>query len=257
MTEDKKPPTPPTPEHAKLAHRALAMRVAWVLALLAAGYGITKTAMNARENSRRETCGYHLKSSAIALSNYNDTYGSLPPAHLKNQDGESVLSWRVCTSDIVFYDIDYREEYDFSLPWNDPANNFLDAPRSGFQCPSRHVDGRTTTDYVAVTGPETMWPDEGKREWPDEDAHQPILIVEWPDSDIHWAEPRDVTIKEFLDWFQQPVKERKRTHPRSLLCIDTAMKIHELSLDSDPEEVRRMLTVQSENPETDDLEKRD
>jgi len=50
-------------------------------------------------------------------------------------------------------------------------------------------------------------------------------------------------VDEFLDWFRKPIRCRHTTHPDCILYVDTAAEVHELPLDSDPEEVRRLLMV--------------
>ena len=221
----------------------------FVLLITTVSYSVWMV-IEARENARKCECKNQLKMSAILLNNHVDTYGTLPLAALKNEEGELVLSWRVVVEDHNFYDVDFEKHMDFLLPWNDPDNAaFLNNYGAMFQCSTRKTpaDWETIeriTDFIAVTGPGTMWPEEGGREWPDANAeHQPILIVEWPESDIHWAEPRDVTMEEFLDWFRKPVKERNRTHRDCILYVDTASEVGEIPLDADPEEVRRMLLI--------------
>jgi hypothetical protein len=66
-------------------------------------------------------------------------------------------------------------------------------------------------------------------------------VVEWPQSDIHWAEPRDVTVDEFLEWFRPKGGPSGSNHPGSILYVDAGGEVHELPNDSDPDAVRRLL----------------
>ncbi len=206
-----------------------------------------------RKASRKSHCGNKLKSICHSLSEYAYTGKGvyLPPAYLTDTDGEPILSWRVVAADYYDYDIDYRSHVDFDQRWDSPENaKFLNGRGYCMQCPELRDGDRHVTDYVAVVGPGTMWPGTEGRKWPQRkadddvaDVHHPILVVEWPESDIHWAEPRDVTVDEFLDWFRKPIRCRHTTHPDCILYVDTAAEVHELPLDSDPEEVRRLLMV--------------
>ena len=225
-------------------------RVAVFILLTTTVYYSVWIVIDVRENARKSECKNQLKTFALLLENHVDVYGSYPTVAMRNEEGEPVLSWRVLVEDHNFYDVDFKKHLDLSRSWNNPENaKFLNHYGSFFQCPTRKESqnrepiGRIT-DYVAVTGPGTMWPKEGLR-GPEDilPGHQPILIVEWPESDIHWAEPRDVTMEEFLDWFRKPVKERKRTHRDCILYVDTASEVGEIPLDADPEEVRRMLLI--------------
>jgi hypothetical protein len=57
-----------------------------------------------------------------------------------------------------------------------------------------------TTDFVAVTGPRTVWPgtERVKSEDVSDGTDRTILVVEIADSDVNWMEPRDVSIEELL-----------------------------------------------------------
>ena len=113
-----------------------------------------------------------------------------------------------------------------------------------FHCPS---SGRKSenplTDYVAVVGPDTLWP--GKVPGDLKKHPKGILVVEWPNSNIHWAEPRDITVEEFLDWFRKKPSEQNSLHPGGLLYIDAQGNVGELRNDTDPETVRKLLVGQA------------
>ena len=130
---------------------------------------------------------------------------SLPPAYLTNKDGLAVLSWRVCAAQFS-HDNDLRR-IDFSRPWNGPENAslvYFNYPfgyyNDLFHCPGSFEEPENPlTDYVAVVGPDTLWP--GKTPGDLKTHPKAILVVEWPKSNIHWAEPRDISVEEFLEWF--------------------------------------------------------
>ena len=165
--------------------------------------------------------------------------------------GTPVLSWRVLALEYIHYDRDFRAELDFSLPWNSPTNSAAVGSQSYaeiWQCPEIEGTDANVTHYVAIVGPGTLWPDGGAEQLPDEnngaqDAKSPILLVEWPDSDIHWAEPRDLSVGEFLDWFRIPKDQRNTSHTGCLLYVDANLDVHELPLDTDPARVRDLLMV--------------
>ena len=85
------------------------------------------------------------------------------------------------------------DAYDFTEPWNGPNNQLLsDKVLDAFCCD--HGGSHTTTDYLAVVGSQTAWPERGVTRFDDflDGSSNTILVVEVFGSDIHWSEPRDL-----------------------------------------------------------------
>lgn len=206
--------------------------------------GVICAVHQAREASRRRHCENNLKQIALALHNYEISYGRLPPVYMTNQAGKRVPSWRVNVARLSHYNAELARQMDFNEPWNSPKNaKFLAGYSAGssLHCPSSGKNSDSPlTDYVAVVGPNTLWPGETSRSL----AKRPraILVVEWPKSDIHWAEPRDVTVEEFLDWFRKKPRDVNSFHPHGLLYVDAQGNVGELPNDADPETVRKLLS---------------
>jgi prepilin-type processing-associated H-X9-DG protein len=109
-------------------------------------------------------------------------------------------SWRVLI--MPFYEASsFYSQYDFTEPWNGPNNSTLTSGAwKGYVCPSDPFPGNT--NYVAVVGPGTMWPD-GKQAGMSEitdGTSNTLMIVEIAHSDIHWMEPRDLPVEELAAW---------------------------------------------------------
>jgi hypothetical protein len=236
-----------SPEVAQSAGERASPRRRWPRWLLAAIGVIGLLALvvtvlrGMRESAWQDMCRNNLQQIGLALANYQNERGCLPPAFVTGADGKPTLSWRVLAAEYIWYDLDFRARMDFSQPWDSPANaGFL----AGFEptvyrCPSSGEPAATITNYVAVVGPGTAW----------EAGEGPLLlVVEWPDSDIHWAEPRDLTVEEFLEWFRQRPGRSDSLHPGFLLYIDTRGDAHELPTDAAPEEVRKLLVGPSSEP---------
>lgn len=151
--------------------------------------------------ARREACMSNLRQLAVALANYESAYGSMPPAYTTDAEGNKLHSWRTLVLPFLgqekFYD-----QLRLDLPWDDTENALLTAlPQMQFQCPYQpHYGGSNFTSYVAVLGPETMWPEGGARRLQEatDAAASTIMLVELARSDIAWAEPRDITLEELL-----------------------------------------------------------
>ena len=101
-------------------------------------------------------------------------------------------SWRLHILQYMEYNAIYKA-YNFSEPWNGPNNSKMTITTiEEFLCPSdSSVRGRPLTNYLAVTGPGTVW--DSRNSIPDQ-WH--IMVVEVANSKIRWAEPRDLTIDE-------------------------------------------------------------
>jgi hypothetical protein len=231
-----------------------------VAIFVSACLGVIFLVGQAREAARRNQCSNNLKQIALCLHNYEAANGALPRAYMTNKDGKPVLSWRVAVARYYFYHTNFGEWMDLDQPWNSPKNaRFLAELHAGsfIHCPSSGKKPENPlTDYVAVVGPDTLWP--GKVPGDLKRHPKGILVVEWPRSDIHWAEPRDITVEEFLDWFRR--KPPRRTflewllakpaehgsfHPGCLLYVDAQGNVGELRNDTDPETVRKLLIGQS------------
>ena len=168
-------------------------------------FGVVLLDRQSREASRRNRCSNNLKQIALSLQNYYMAHHALPPAYLTDKTGKPVLSWRVAAAPYCLYRSDFSKSMDFDQASNSPKNaKFLSSVRSGsfIHCPSSGKKPESPlTDYVAVVGPDTLWP--GKVPGDLQKHPKGILVVEWPESDINWAEPRDITVEEFIISFRQ------------------------------------------------------
>jgi hypothetical protein len=176
----------------------------------------------ANEAVRRAMCESCLKHIALALHNYRDAYGRFPPPYLADKDGNPARSWRVLILPYTAQPQLYNQ-YTFKEPWNGPTNAKLAASRPWFYvCATeqrRLTSGPTSTNYLAVVGPGTVWaesptnsaapplPSDAAMKPPGgvsapkaklPDAGSKILVVEVANSGFHWMEPRDLTLEEAL-----------------------------------------------------------
>jgi prepilin-type processing-associated H-X9-DG protein len=150
----------------------------------------------------RLRCTHNLRNIGQALMQYEQTYGSFPPAYIADAAGKPMHSWRVLILPFMEQEAIYKR-YDFSEPWDGP-NNIKLAPllNSLYGCHSDSRPGANSqTSYVAVTGPATMWPGSQPAHYADarDGSSNVILVVEVHSSGIQTTEPRD------LDILQMPV----------------------------------------------------
>ena len=161
------------------------------------------------DQSRSSTCKYNLKAIGLALLNYREMHGTFPPAYQCDKSGKPVNSWRAEVIPSFWYNFrpgrdDYAggPGYDYAEPWNGPKNAKLNLDKERcyeFQCPSDNQEP-AITNYVAVVGPNTMWPGcEPAMPVADGSDQDKILVIEVINSDILWMEPRDLTLEQALD----------------------------------------------------------
>ena len=149
-------------------------------------------AKNGRGVSPRSTCKNNLKWIGLALLNYEETYGSLPPAYIADEDGKPIHSWRALLLPFLEQD-ELTALYDFSQPWDSPHNSKLaNSMPSVFRCAAADDLPDGYTNYVAITGPGRIF--DGARatrlsEVAD-GASNTLMVIEVPDSQaVPWLSP--------------------------------------------------------------------
>jgi hypothetical protein len=130
----------------------------------------------------------------LAVANYHDTYGSLPPAYVLGPDGRPWHSWRVLILPFLEQSEVYQA-YRFDEPWDGPHNRTLvDSISTSYLRPGLDPSQKRYTSFVAVVGPETAWPGASalaREKIGDSPAHT-LLAVEVADSKIPWMAPDDL-----------------------------------------------------------------
>jgi hypothetical protein len=177
--------------------------VATLLFLCSCGLLLPAVA-SARGAAQQVNCRGQMMQVALALLNYHDVYKSFPPAFVADKDGKPMHSWRVLVLPFMECD-DIYKAYKFDEPWDGPNNRRLASKiPSVYQCPghiARYGSGRHETQYLAVVGPETVWPGTSSTKLSDvKDKHaHTILFLEVHGQGVHWMEPRDVTMQEAIE----------------------------------------------------------
>jgi predicted RNA-binding Zn-ribbon protein involved in translation (DUF1610 family) len=68
-----------------------------------------------RDAARRTQSAMNEKQILLAIHNYHDTYGQLPPAYIPDADGKPMHSWRVLILPFI-EQLHLYNQYDFSKP---------------------------------------------------------------------------------------------------------------------------------------------
>lgn len=163
-----------------------------------------------RTPNKSTICRNSLKTLALSLENYHDAYGCFPPAYVADENGKPMHSWRVLILPFLGCG-DLYQKYRFDEPWNGPNNSKLAKHMPWlYRCPCQETKSSpVTTNYVAVTGPGTMWPGQKTicvRDVTDGTCDT-LILVESANCGIHWMEPRD------LDLATMPLKINPSSAP--------------------------------------------
>lgn len=216
--------------------------------VLLAGASVLLVAMrnDAVEAGHCAKCQYRLKAIGLALCSYNQMNGSFPPAYLCDGAGKEVNSWRLLVADLAFYHHSVSRGYDVTRPPNAQGNiqfRLSDQPIEEFRCPSAGSEGPLVMNYVAVVGPNTMWPGrEPAKPAADGSDNDKILVIETINSDILWFEPRDLTLEQALDAIQ-PKKGIGigSRHNDGIHYVTVGGEVRTLNHNIDRESLRRLL----------------
>jgi hypothetical protein len=111
----------------------------------------------AREAARRAQCTNNLKQIALAMFNYQQTYGAFPPCWTVNPEGKPLLSWRVLLLPYLDQDELYKK-FKLDEPWDGPTNKLLvEQIPVTYRCPSIEALAPGTTIYQVLVGPGTLF----------------------------------------------------------------------------------------------------
>jgi prepilin-type N-terminal cleavage/methylation domain-containing protein len=196
----------PTAEAKKPASRFTLVELLVVIAIIGVLVGLFLPAVrSARGPARRMSCSNNLKQIGLALLNYENDHGCLPPAYTTDAEGRPLHSWR----SLILPYIEQQALYnliDFSKPWDAPENQPVRdqvAAIPTYSCPGlsgqNYVSGHTT--YLAVIDEKTGLHPTKERKLQDmsEDLSEVLLVVDAPASrKVHWMSPEDISLFEFV-----------------------------------------------------------
>ena len=125
-----------------------------------------------------------------AISDYDHSYGHLPPAVARDSHGRPLSSWRYTITPSL--DSGFRGMR-FDAKWDDPVNRRWANESVSCYCLAKPAPGPGQTKVVAVTGPGTAFDPARQRRLADI-PRDTILLIEMANSGIHWMQPGDLSI---------------------------------------------------------------
>jgi hypothetical protein len=206
-------------------------------------------------------CQNNLHQLGLALHNYHERYGSLPPAVVLDEHGNALHSWRT----VLLPDVDATPlyaEYHFDEPWNSPHNRKVASGagilRNMAQCrPTRRPRPPVSrTNYLAVVGPHCAWRADRPVSLAEitDGTSRTISLVEVADSDVDWFEPRDLEWDRLSfrlndpanlspgSWHVEPETWLQDAVPYvNVLLVDGS--VHKLPVDTSPDVLKALLTI--------------
>lgn len=118
-------------------------------------YGLTASVKKVRESAQRMQTSNNYKQIALAMHNYHDAHGHLPPVAMPTKDGKPGLSWRVALLPYLEQDHLYRQ-FKLDKGWEDPDNRRLAAQMPIVYAPRQGIGGDMTHVRLFV-GPKAIF----------------------------------------------------------------------------------------------------
>ncbi len=153
----------------------------------------------------------NIRSLMLAMHNYHDAHGHLPPAYIAGRDGKPWHSWRVLILPFL-EEQELFERYDFDQPWNGPDNiRLLDQMPDVFRIREpfestwwywwfRSKPKTSYTRFVAITGSGTAFSGSKSISFADftDGVSQTVCLTEYADGKFHWTEPNDISRTQWI-----------------------------------------------------------
>lgn len=141
---------------------------------------------------QRMLASNNLKQIGLALHNYHDIHGVLPPAVVTNKEGQPLYSGRVLLLPYLEQAALY-ERFDKSKAWDSPENAaVVQTAIPAFQDPASQNQNPSRSDYVFVTGPATLFDGTKMKLFEITDGtSNTIAVIGTSTGPSNWAEPTD------------------------------------------------------------------
>lgn len=210
-------------------------------------FTVMASAMQARSAAHCSQCVNNLKQIALALHNYESSYGAFPPVYTTDAQGRPLVSWRVLIMPFMEQWPTIEEPGQpppppppwshMDEPWDSPNNLKLGAfmPMC-YACPN-HPDrlNNKLTSYVLLTGRGTGFvgarsPSLSQLAGRTSDV---VLVVEVANVDIPWMAPRDLDIDQLRAARNDPSQPRISSMDPSgphVAMADGSVKVFEWTL---------------------------
>jgi len=151
----------------------------------------------AQREARRSNAYGRLCQMRLALQNYEQQYGALPPVCLRDNEGKPIHSWRALI--LPYLDFESIKRLDLSQSWNSDYNRkVIDSIPVGewtWFARDRPLDqSPARTHILALLGPSSIWDvTTGLPKGRTHERANTILLISVPESSIEPLQPSDIT----------------------------------------------------------------
>lgn len=227
-------------------------RRAWAMgcvAILVVGQTAHPVLDSARPTILNSKCQSSLRQLTIAIHNYHDAHGQLPPPYSTDETGRPLHSWRV----LILPFLEETELYDLidkTKPWDDPVNRpFHDRMPAIFCCEvarynSYWLTTGKTTPFIAVVDPATVWHPDKTRTLPGISASvgtaNKICLVEAEMFEMPWMSPNDPDLASLMSSLKSLGKRHHSVNVSMLECNVRRLSVDFLQSD----EFKQMMLIE-------------
>ncbi len=193
---------------------------------------------------KTRACEDNLKRIGAALHQYHDRYRSFPPAYVVNDQGKRMHSWRVLLLPFLGHSELYRQ-YRFDEPWDSAHNRkLLKQMPAVYGCPADKKRPAGTTNYVAIVGPQTVWPEHCAVSYSHitDGTSNTLQLVETVDAGIKWLEPRDLSHEDLKSGSYQSKSRLWQQHAEGMPILMVDGSVVHITRTTDVEIVGRLCT---------------
>ena len=192
--------------------------------------------------AERAMCTNNLKQIGLALHNYHEAFGSLPPAAITGKDGRPLLSWRVAILPYMEAG-DLYARFHLDEPWDSPHNLALLVERPlAYGCPGDRALKPGMTGYMAVIGKETAFTPDFQPVKLSEitDGTSLTLLVGESRQTVPWTKPEDLPFDMSVPLSGMGSHHGYHNNGFNALLADGSVRFLKSSID--PSTVSRLIT---------------
>ncbi|WP_158265568.1 DUF1559 domain-containing protein [Blastopirellula marina] len=180
------------------------MVVVGILAFFGIAFVLLPGTGHPRSVSYRMQSTNNLKQIGLALHNYHDMYGELPPAYIVDENGRPLTSWRVLLLPLLEQKALY-DQFDLDAPWDSPTNLPLvqQMPQIYTSPYFYGTQSQGRTPYLgivdAIDGGTILRPGKGRtmKEVADGPSNT-AMVIDDPGRMVIWTKPDDIDPLELL-----------------------------------------------------------
>ncbi len=207
--------------------------------------------------SRKTQCKSRLLQIYAAMEMYHDEHGCYPPAVVNDKAGRPRHSWRVLLLPYMGQEhADIYQRYDFNQDYNQTALAWQMAGSAKlYRCPSNEDMTDDYTNYMVVTGPNTLFPGAKSRSKDDikDNLATTIMVVEVVDSHVTWLQPVDFDVSISPLELTDPDGGGLSSHHAGAHVLTADGKVHYIDATTRKEFLEAMCTIAGGEPLPEDI----